>query len=248
MKSNEEGSLMIRINEFLKHELSNWKLWEVLWLFFSIAVIVALSFYWNDSLMGIISAACGITYVVCAGKGKLSAYLFGIVNCVLYSIISFEATLYGETILNAGYYLPMMFVGFAAWRRNMDAETGEVIKRRMAWRGRAVGVAVIAVLTYLFGLVLAWLGDAMPFIDAFTTVASVVAMVATVKMYSEQWWIWFFVNIFSVYMWYSDFQAGSDNIATLAMWVIYLMNAVIMLIRWEREANRRYAQTVLQEN
>lgn len=239
---------MIMIKEFLKYELTGWKLWEVLWLFFSIAVITALSIYWGDSLMGIVSAASGITYVVCAGKGKLSAYLFGIVNCVLYSLISFEATLYGETILNAGYYLPMMFVGFAVWRRNMDAETHEVRKRRMAWSGRAVGMAVIAVLTYLFGLILAWLGDAMPFIDAFTTVASVVAMIATVKMYSEQWWIWLFVNIFSVYMWYCDFLAGSDNIATLAMWVIYLMNAVIMLIRWEREANRMIERASYQKS
>ena len=238
---------MTMIKEFLMHELTGGRPWEVLWLLFSIAVIVALSLYWNDSLMGIVSAASGITYVVCAGKGKLSAYLFGIVNCVLYSIISFEATLYGETILNAGYYLPMMFVGFAVWRRNMDTATGEVTKRRMTWHGRTVGVAVIAVLTYLFGMVLAWLGDAMPFIDAFTTVASVVAMIATVKRYSEQWWIWFFVNIFSVYMWCCDFAAGSDNIATLAMWIVYLMNAVIMLIRWEREANRRYAENALTE-
>ena len=106
----------------------------------------------------------------------------------------------------------------------------------MSWYSRMIGSSAILIASYLLGLWLRSLGDTMPFIDAFTTVASIVAMIATVKMYSEQWWIWLFVNICSVYMWYCDFQMGSDNIATLAMWVIYLINAVIMLVKWESEA------------
>ncbi|MGG6555476.1 UNVERIFIED_CONTAM: hypothetical protein MUK63_06295 [Blautia caecimuris] len=34
----------------------------------------------------------------------------------------------------------------------------------------------------------------------------------------------------------TDIPPGSDNMATLLMWVIYLGNAIIMLIKWEREA------------
>ncbi|MBQ2246798.1 MAG: nicotinamide mononucleotide transporter [Selenomonadales bacterium] len=229
---------MTNMKTILKHELTNWKLWEISWLIFCILSITLLSLYWNDTLIGMISAITGITYVVCIGKGNISAYFFGIVNCVLYSLISFEATLYGEVLLNAGYYLPMMFVGIFLWRKNIDHSTNEISKRRMAWHNRMIGMLVILALSYLLGLCLQSLGDAMPFVDAFTTVASIIAMIATVKMYSEQWWIWLFVNMFSVYMWYCDFQAGSDNIATLVMWGIYLINAIIMLFKWESESKR----------
>ena len=78
----------------------------------------------------------------------------------------------------------------------------------------------------------------MPFIDSFTTVSSVIAMIISVKMFAEQWWIWVAVDIFSIYMWWCNFISGSDNIATLLMWIIYLGNAVIMLIKWEKEARR----------
>ena len=81
----------------------------------------------------------------------------------------------------------------------------------------------------------------MPFVDSFTTVSSVVAMVVSVKRYSEQWWIWLGVNSLSVYMWWCDFRSGSDNMATLLMWVVYLGNAVIMLIKWEKEARQNNA-------
>ena len=37
-------------------------------------------------------------------------------------------------------------------------------------------------------------------------------------------------------MWWCNFVAGSDNLATLLMWVVYLVNAIIMCVKWEREA------------
>jgi len=226
---------------FLKNELSGWNKLEISWLLIACIVIAGLSIYWGDTLMGIISAITGVSCVICTGKGKLSAYIFGLVNSVLYAIIAYEATLYGETMLNAIYYVPMQFIGFYVWKNNMNEETKEVIKRRMKNSGRALLVVVIAITTYLYGLFLQSLGDAMPFIDAFTTVSSVIAMIVSVKMYAEQWWIWVAVNVFSVYMWLCNFLSGSDNMATLLMWTIYLGNSIIMLIKWEREARRNEA-------
>lgn len=224
------------MKDFVKNELSGWKRAEVFWLLAACFVIAGLSVYWGDNLMGIISAATGVACVVCTGKGKLSAYLFGLINCVLYAIIAYKATLYGETMLNAVYYIPMQFVGFYTWKRNMNAETHEVNKRHMKNLHRIVMLLSIIAATYVYGLLLRYLGDAMPFVDSFTTVSSVIAMIISVRMFAEQWWIWVAVDVFSVYMWWCDFRTGSDNMATLLMWVVYLGNAVIMLVKWEREA------------
>ena len=227
---------MEKIKGWIRSETTGWKHWEVGWLLFACIMITGISIYWKDSWMGIISAVSGVACVVCTGKGKLSAYLFGLVNCILYAIISYHAALYGETMLNALYYVPMQFVGFHVWRKHIDDETQEVEKRHMAWKGRILLLLVIAAATCLYGILLQWLGDAMPFVDAFTTVSSVVAMIISVKMLAEQWWIWVAVDVFSIYMWWCNFVSGQDNMATLLMWVVYLGNAVIMLVKWEREA------------
>ena len=70
----------------------------------------------------------GVASVVCTGKGKLSAYLFGLVNSVLYALIAWQAAYYGETMLNLLYYVPMQFVGFFVWSRHMNEGTHEVEK------------------------------------------------------------------------------------------------------------------------
>ena len=225
----------MKIKEIIKEELAGWKKLEVAWLLIACAVITGLSIYWQDTLMGIISATTGVACVVCTGKGKLSAYVFGLVNCVLYAIISYKAHLYGETMLNALYYVPMQFIGFYIWSKNMNKETHEVKKIHMKNSTRIFWLLAMVVATIVYGFILKKLGDAMPFVDSFTTVSSVVAMIVSVKMYSEQWWIWILVDIFSVYMWWTNFSVGNDNMATLLMWVVYLGNAIIMCVKWEKE-------------
>ena len=223
------------MKDFIKNELYGWTKIEVLWLIISCTVITALSIYWQDSLMGIISAVTGIAYVIFAGKGKLSAYFFGLINCAPYAIISYKSKLYGETMLNAIYYLPMQFVGFFVWSKNMNSQTHEVIKRHMKNSMRIGLVIIVALSTFLYGLFLAYLGDVMPFVDSFTTITSIIAMIVSIGMYSEQWWLWLAVNTFSVYMWWCNFTSGSDNMATLLMWIVYLISGIMMLIKWEKE-------------
>ena len=87
-----------------KEELKGWKKWEIAWLLICCAVIMALSVYWKDSVIGIISATTGVACVVCTGKGKLSAYIFGVVNILLYALISFEAKYYGKSAYTVGSY------------------------------------------------------------------------------------------------------------------------------------------------
>ncbi len=226
------------MKKFLKNEITGWSLPEVLWMIFVCGVICGLSVYWQETVWGIISAVTGVLYTMLAGKGKLSAYVFGLVNCVIYALISFGARLYGETILNGLYYLPMMFVGFFSWKNNMDSETGEVKKRRMSGAARLWLVVAILAFTAVFGFVLKLMGDALPYVDSFTTVSSVIAMIVSIKRYSEQWWIWLAMNVFSVYMWWMNFATGSENIATLIMWMVYLINGIFILIKWESDLRK----------
>lgn len=221
--------------EILKNELKGWKKWEVSWLLTACAIICGLSIYWGDNLMGIISATTGVACVVCTGKGKLSAYVFGLVNCALYAIISYKASLYGETMLNAIYYVPMQFYGFYIWNKNMNMSTYEVKKKHMKNSQRFIVLLGVIIFTVLYGMILSKMGDAMPYIDSFTTISSIFAMIISVRMFSEQWWLWIFVDVFTVIMWGKAFIGGNESIATLLMWIVYLGNAIIMCYKWEKE-------------
>lgn len=226
----------MKIKETIKNEFKGWKLWEVSWLVLACAVIAGLSIYWKDTTMGIISATTGVACVICTGKGKLSAYVFGAVNTLLYAIIAYHAKYYGEVMLNALYYFPMQFYGFYVWSKHMDNETHEVEKRKMKTKGRWILAAVVVLATGIYGFVLQKMGGNLPYVDALSTVVSVVAMIISIKMYMEQWMLWIVVDVVTVIMWGVAFANGNDSIATLLMWIVYLGNAVIMFFKWKKGA------------
>lgn len=225
------------MKNFIKEELSGWKISEVSWLLLACTIITCLSIYWGDSLMGIISATTGVACVVCTGKGKLSAYIFGLVNCVLYAIIAFQAKYYGEVTFNV-ISIPLQIIGFITWSKHMNEETHEVEKKRMTNKGRCLLVLSILAGTIIYGFILKSIGGEMPFVDSFTTVTSLIAMVISIRMFSEQWYLWVCINTLSIVLWIGNLINGTDNWATLMMWLTYLVNSIIMLVKWEKEARK----------
>ena len=61
-------------------------------------------------------------------------------------------------------------------------------------------------------------------------------MIISVKMFMEQWIIWIVVDVVTVIMWVVAFSRGNESMATLLMWIVYLVNAVIMYFKWAKEA------------
>lgn len=209
-----------------------------MWLSVATAVILALSIYWKDNWLSLTAALTGVWCVILTGKGKRSSFIFGLINVIFYAIVAFRAKYYGEVMLNALYYLPMNFVGWFAWKKHMDDSTGEVVKERLNPKKSVIIYTLTALAILLYGLVLKALRGNLPFVDSMSTVVSVVAQILSIRRLMEQWVLWIVVDVVTVIMWAVNFARGGEEIATLAMWSIYLINAFIMFARWYKEAKK----------
>lgn len=234
-----ENNMREKLSGYLKSELYGWKPLEVTWLAVATLIILTLSIYWKDNLVGVISALTGVWCVILTGKGKRSSFIWGTINVVFYAITAFHAKYYGEVMLNLLYYFPMNFVGWFAWKKHMNETTGEVIKQRLSGKRSLITYAITALGIFLYGLILKRLGGNLPFIDSMSTVVSITAQILSVWRLTEQWVLWIVVDVVTIIMWGVNFYHGGDNIATLAMWSVYLLNAIIMFIRWNKEAKTR---------
>lgn len=229
---------MNKLKEVIKRELTGWKRWEVMWLLLATTVILGVSVYWKDSPVGIIAALTGIWCVILTGKGKLSSFWFGTVNTVLYAIVAWQARYWGEVMLNLIYYVPMNFVGMYMWSKNMNKDTEEVVKKRLSLKNSIIAYGLVAVGTIGYGFALKLLHGTLPFVDSMSTVFSVFAQILCVKRCMEQWVLWIIVDVVTVIMWVYAFANGTGDMATVLMWSIYLINAVIMLIKWIKDTKK----------
>ncbi|WP_250278691.1 nicotinamide riboside transporter PnuC [[Clostridium] colinum] len=223
------------MREFIKNELLGWKKSEVIWLVISVSIILALSIYWKENVIGIISSITGILCVVLVGKGKMSSYIFGLINTSLYAFIAFSSKFYGDAMLNAFYYVPMQFIGWVMWKKKISAKNYEVEKERLTIKENFIYLSITSIIIIIYGFILSKLGGRLPYIDSISTCLSILAMIFTVKRLMEQWVLWIIINAVSIYMWVDTFIQNQSDVATLLMWIVYFINSVIMLIKWIKD-------------
>ena len=232
---------MNKIKELVKRELVGWKKWEVIWLLSATAVILGLSIYWKDSAIGIGAALTGIWCVILTGKGKLSSFWIGAVNTILYAIVAWQAKYWGEVMLNLIYYLPTNFIGLYMWSKNMDNNTDEVVKERLSLKSSIIAYGCVIAATVGYGFVLKMMNGTLPFVDSMSTIFSVFAQILCIKRCMEQWVLWIVVDVVSVCMWVYAFINKTGDLATVLMWTVFLINGIIMLIKWHKDSKKSEA-------
>lgn len=225
----------MNIREFIKKELSGWGQVERILFPLGILLIILISIYMKDNKVALISAICGISYSILAGKGKISCYLFGLCGTLCYSFISFKNHLFGNLALYLMYYFPMQIFGIFKWKQHLKKDTQEIIKTKLSCKERWVYLFISVVFSLVMYFVLLKLNDQNPLIDSVTSVCSVIGLILTVKRCIEQWYVWFFVNGLSTVMWIEAYLNGSNCFATILMWATYFILSIYFLYTWKKE-------------
>ena len=225
----------MQITEKIKNEFKNLNSFEIIFPSISILVIIVLSVVLKDSKIALISAVCGILYTLIAGKGKPYCYFFGMAGTLCYCYLAYKNTLYGNLLLNGGYYLPMEIIGFFAWNKHLKKETNEIEKTSMDKKSSIILYSLIFVAGLIFSFVLKGMGDKFFVLDSFITIISIAAMYLTVKRCVEQWLLWSVVNMLSIIVWFNIYTSGSKTFATLLMWCCYLVIGIYYYINWKKD-------------
>lgn len=229
----------MKIREFIKGELIGWGKYERVIFPLEILFIIGLSIYIGDDKIALISAICGITYTILAGKGKISCYIFGLLGTLCYSFLAYKNALYGNLLLYMCYYFPMQILGIFKWRKHLDKNSREIIKTNLSLKNRYILFISAILLALIFSFILKQSGDASPYMDGFTTVLSVFGLILTIKRCIEQWYIWTIVNGLSVFMWIEAYYKGSNCLATILMWGTYFILGLYFLYTWKKELNKQ---------
>ena len=195
--------------------------------------------------LGFIVAVTGIVNLVLCAKGNIWNYAFGIVYNAIYVYIAWHSKLYADSAIYLLYYLPMQFVGWFNWKKNQNQESGAVNAVHLTRRTALILLALAAVLIPLFAWILSRpvIGDSQPWLDAATTVISILAMYMMVKAIAEQWYIWIVLDAVQVMKWTVATIRGEEHAALmLVMFAFFLANAVYGLIQWNGLAKQASAR------
>jgi nicotinamide mononucleotide transporter len=184
------------------------------------------SFEWVN--LETLAVFLGIGYLLLAMRESSLCWYCAFFSTALYVWIFGDVSLYMESALNV-YYMAMAIYGWLQWQRGGADKSGVKIIRWTA-RQHILGVAIILAASVTSGYLLSSNTAAkLPYLDSFTTWASVFTTIMVAQKVLENWLYWIVINSVSIYL-YID--RGLDQ--TAAMFFLYLVLASIGFLTWKK--------------
>ena len=166
----------------------------------------------------------------------------GIVSVLLYMALFYQISLYSDA-LEQVYYLGASVYGWWYWKKSEPTQHTIAKVDFSPLRNMAVWLGVTAVLSVGLGLVMTHVNDwwpsvfpepaSYPFLDAVTTVMSLVAMWLMARKHIESWILWIVVDVIGIWLYYVK-----DVKFISLLYVILLGLAIKGLVDWLKARRR----------
>lgn len=187
----------------------------------------------QNSLLELVAVVFAVAYLVLAVRENSLCWYAAGISTLIFLFIFWDVKLYMESGLQI-YYLAMAFYGWYQWR---GAQTETVSLRVSKWRAKqhVVALALIATLTFVSGSLLNSGTDAnLPYLDSFTTWASVVTTFMVARKILENWFYWLVIDSVSIYL-YLD----RELYFTSLLFAIYIVIIFFGWFAWNRSYRQR---------
>lgn len=185
--------------------------------------------------LSLTAATASIICVVYVQYGRATNYVFGLINAVIYMVLSFNASFYGEVMLTIYFFL-MQPIGLWLWLVNAlepkNETVGDVQVKSLTLMGWVKAIVSTIAMWLLMGLAMQQVGSARPFRDSMTNGLNITGQVLMSNLYWEQWIYWILANVVSIYLWWGT------NLQMQGMYWVYLVNSIIGMIVWMRNSKK----------
>tara|TARA_B110000091_G_scaffold116962_1_gene126122 strand:- start:396 stop:986 length:591 start_codon:yes stop_codon:yes gene_type:complete len=185
-----------------------------------------MSFDWVN--LETLAVALGMSYLLLAMCENSLCWYCAFFSTAIYVYIFGDVSLYMESALNV-YYMGMAVYGWLQWQKGGANHSGVEIVRWTA-KHHIICILVILIASVISGYLLSVNTDArLPYLDSFTTWASVLTTVMVARKVLENWLYWIVINSVSIYL-YID----RDLDQTAAMFTLYLVLSVLGYVAWKK--------------
>ncbi|QFY89360.1 nicotinamide mononucleotide transporter [Magnetovirga frankeli] len=187
-----------------------------------------------------IAVVFGLVCVWLCIRQNIWCWPTGLVQVVLYLFIFYEVKLYSDMLLH-GIYVLMQLYGWYWWLhggRQAGTPVSRLPIRRLSASARIGWPLLVISASLVWGWLMASQTDAaLPYADAFTTVASLVAQWLLARKLLETWLFWILVDLAAIGIYW--FKA---LYLTSGLYACFLILALLGLLAWRRDYRVRSRQ------
>lgn len=234
LKENSMSLIKSITNFFSKAEIALWS---------CSAIMISLSYFVfsQENFLTLVASLMGVTAILFAAKGNPFGQLLMIAFCIIYGIISYSFTYYGEMLTYLGMSMPMAIVALISWIKNPseDNKTEVKVNRKITGKEAIIMWASTVFVTVIFYFLLRYFGTANLIPSTLSVSTSFLAVYLTAKR-SCYFAVAYAANdVLLIVLWTLASITDIKYVSVVVCFIAFLANDIYCFINWQRMKNRQ---------
>jgi len=167
-----------------------------------------------------------LLYLFLAMKQNIACWYAAFISTLIYIIIYWDVSLYMESLLNF-YYLLMAIYGWINWNKKSQIDKNYVIS--WSYQNHIVVILLILILTVISGFSLQKTDAVYPYLDSFTTWASVITTFMVAQKILSNWIFWIIINSVAIFL-----NFDRELYLTVILLMTYQLMSVYGYYQWRK--------------
>lgn len=206
----------------------------------SAALILAAFFVFDrENFLSPVSSMIGVTSLIFIAKGNPLGQALTIVFSVLYGIISFSFSYYGEMITYLGMTAPMAGAAMVSWLRNPYKDSAEVAVNSLKLRELWIMLPLAAAVTGAFYFLLGALGTANLLPSTISVTTSFLAVYLLFRRSPFYALAYAANDIVLIVLWAMAARENISYFSVLICFAVFLVNDIYGFVSWIKMQRRQ---------
>jgi len=233
-----EESIMI------KHLKGYFSMFEIiLWSVSSLLVLIAFLVFDRSNWLILCASLVGVTYLIFNAKGNPVGQVLVIIFSLMYGVISYKFSYFGEMITYLGMTMPMAVFALISWLRNpFNGNRSEVTINSISRTETVFMFFLSVVVTIVFYFILQAFNTANIIPGTLSVTTSFLAVYLTFRR-SPFYAVAYSANdIVLIVLWIMASMTDIRYIPVVVCFVVFLINDIYGFISWQKMKKRQSCQ------
>lgn len=228
---------MRRIKEYITYFTKEERL---LWVSSVILIIASFGIFDRENYLTLSASLIGVTSLIFNAKGNPFGQLLMVLFSLLYGIISYTFSYYGEMITYLGMTMPMAVFALISWLRNpYNGNKAEVKVNRIS-RNEVIFMWILAaVVTVVFYFILAYFHTANIVPSTLSVTTSFVAVYLTFRR-NPYFAVAYAANdVVLIVLWVLASMSDVRYISVVVCFIAFFINDIYGFVNWRKMEKRQ---------
>ncbi len=216
------------LNYFTKFEI-------ILWSTSVLLIVIPFLLFKQNDYLTLSASIIGATFLIFNAKGNPIGQFLTIIFSLLYGIISYRFSYYGEMITYLCMTMPMAFFALVSWLKNPYKNNKSQVKvNRLEIKEIIFMVLLTLVVTVVFYFILKYFNTANLIPSTLSVTTSFLAVYLTFRR-SPYFALAYALNdIVLIVLWVLASLTDSSYISVVICFIVFLVNDLYGFINWKR--------------